>query len=477
MLFNSFQFFIFYIIVVITFFSLPQRYRWMLLLCASIYFYMCWIPKYIVFLIFMILVDYFCGLGMGETKSQPIRRFFLALSFVSNVGLLIIFKYFNFFSNTASTLLGHSFFVLHYVLPLGISFHVFQSLSYTIEVYCRRAEPEKHLGIFALYVMFFPQLVAGPIERPQNLLPQFHEERKFTYENFRIGAQLMLWGLIKKICIADMLSYPVKQVYSSPQNYPGPVLLLASIYFTIQIYCDFSGYTDIARGAAKIMGYDLILNFRQPYFSRSIKEFWQRWHISLSGWFRDYVYFPLGGNRVTKLIIFRNLFIVFLLSGLWHGAAWTFVIWGALHSMYMIVGEGTRQWRKKLLVKFSLENSYWHHAFQIFVTFNLVVIGWVFFRANSLQNAWYILSHMYLPEKISFSDFSYGVGLKQFQTCLVWMLVGLLFFVDYFIANKLNKIIRFWQKKSFRWTVYIAGIYSLVFFGVWGQIQFIYFQF
>jgi len=477
MLFNSFQFFIFYIFVFFCFFSLPQRFRWILLLLSSIYFYMCWIPKYVAFLFFMIIVDYCCGIGMGQSSSSFVRKFFLSVSLFSNLGLLFIFKYFNFFSHNVSALLGHSFFVLHYVLPLGISFHVFQSLSYTIEVYRRRVKAEKHIGIFALYVMFFPQLVAGPIERPQNLLPQFHQERKFSYANFRIGAQLFLWGLFKKICIADMLSYPVRQVYASPTLYSGPILMLTTVYFAIQIYCDFSGYTDIARGVAKMMGYDLMLNFRQPYFARSIKEFWQRWHISLSTWFRDYVYFPLGGSRVSKTILFRNLIIVFILSGLWHGAAWTFVIWGALHGFYMIAGEGTRAWRKKIIDKLNLEKSFFYHIMEIFITLNLVIIGWVFFRANSLQNAWYIISHMYIPTKIKFSDVSYGVGLEEFQTLLVWVLIALLFMVDYFIEHKPSNIVRFWQKKSLRWAIYTAGFYSLIFFGVWGQIQFIYFQF
>ena len=477
MLFNSFQFFVFYCFVVITLFSLPQRFRWVLLLAASMYFYMCWSPKYIVFLAFLIMVDYFCGIGMGGTQSKPLRKLLFGISLFSNIGLLFIFKYFNFFSLNASTLFGFSFPVLHYMLPLGISFHVFQSLSYTIEVYRRRIEPERHAGIFSLYVMFFPQLVAGPIERPQNLLHQFHEERKFTYENFRSGAQLILLGLFKKVCIADLLSIAVNQVYSTPANYSGPVLLLATIYFTTQIYCDFSGYTDIARGVAKIMGYDLMINFRQPYFSRSIKEFWQRWHISLSTWFRDYVYHPLGGSRVTQMLIFRNFLVVFIISGLWHGAAWTFVIWGGLHGMYMIAGEVTRLWRKKIVVMFKLENSRLLHLFQIFITLNLVMIGWVFFRASTLQNAWYILSHMYIPARITLYDVSYRMGMDQFSTCLAWMLITLLIIIDYFIVYKPPHISRLWKRKSLRWITYTIGVYSLIFFGVWGQIQFIYFQF
>ena len=297
MLFNSFQFITFYIVVVALLFSLPKRFRWVLLLAASAYFYMCWNPKYIVFLIFVIVVDYFSGIGMGKTDNPALRRFFLGLSLTGNIGLLFIFKYFNFFSNTASTIFGQRFPLLGLVLPIGISFHVFQSLAYTIDVYRRRIEPEYHAGLFALFVMFFPQLVAGPIERPQNLLHQFKEEKRFTYDNFRAGSQLALWGMVKKSLHRRPARRTREYHLLDPTRYPGPILLLATIYFAVQIYCDFSGYTDIARGVARSWAIELMLNFRQPYFSATISEFWQRWHISLSTWFRDYLYIPLGGNR------------------------------------------------------------------------------------------------------------------------------------------------------------------------------------
>ena len=477
MLFNSFQFITFYIVVVALLFSLPQRFRWILLLAASAYFYMCWNPKYIVFLIFVIVVDYFSGIGMGKTDKQAVRRFFLGLSLTGNIGLLFIFKYFNFFSNTASTIFGHRFPLLGLVLPIGISFHVFQSLAYTIDVYRRRIEPEYHAGLFALFVMFFPQLVAGPIERPQNLLHQFKEEKRFTYDNFRAGAQLALWGMVKKVCIADLLAAPVNTIYSNPTRYPGPILLLATIYFTVQIYCDFSGYTDIARGVARIMGYDLMLNFRQPYFSASIREFWQRWHISLSTWFRDYVYYPLGGSRVSHQLVLRNLLIVFLVSGLWHGAAWTFVIWGGLHALYMICGEITRPWRARTLTALGLQDSKVYHLLQVVFTLNLVMIGWVFFRAATLRQAWYILKHMYVPKHISMADMSYGMGLEQFSVYLAWALILLLIAVDYALVYKPKFILPAWNSRPLRWAAYTVGLYSLVFFGVWERIQFIYFQF
>jgi len=476
-LFNSFQFIIFYILVVGVLFSLPQRFRWVWLLAASTYFYMCWRPSYVVFLIFLIVVDYFCGIGMGKTDSHNIKRLLLGTSLVSNLGLLFVFKYFNFFSLNLARVFEQPFPLLHLILPIGISFHVFQSLAYTIDVYRGRQQVEHHFGIFALFVMFFPQLVAGPIERPQNLLHQFHEYRPFTYENFRTGMQLALWGMIKKVCIADLVAKPVGIVYSHPLNYSGPVLLLATFYFTVQIYCDFSGYTDIARGVAKIMGYDLMVNFRQPYFAHSIKEFWQRWHISLSTWFRDYVYYPLGGSRASHMVILRNLAVVFVVSGLWHGAAWTFVVWGALHGLYMVVGEVTRDFRLRLATSLGIRESRWYRLAQIFITLNLVMVGWVFFRSNSVANAWYIVRHMYIPARVSFFDITYGVGLEQFQTVLAFLLVALLIVVDYVLVYRPKLADTWWQIRPARWAAYVAAAYSLVFFGIWEQLEFIYFQF
>jgi D-alanyl-lipoteichoic acid acyltransferase DltB (MBOAT superfamily) len=477
MLFNSFQFILFYILVVCVLFALPQRFRWMWLLAASTYFYMCWRPSYVVFLIVLIVVDYFCGIGMGRTGSRNVQRVLLGVSLASNLGLLFVFKYFNFFSLTLTKVFERPFPLLHLILPIGISFHVFQSLAYTIDVYRGRQEVEHQFGLFALFVMFFPQLVAGPIERPQHLLHQFHEYKPFTYNNFRSGMQLTLWGMIKKVCIADLVASPVTIVYSHPSNYSGPVLLLATLYFTVQIYCDFSGYTDIARGVAKIMGYDLVVNFRQPYFSRSIKEFWQRWHISLSTWFRDYVYYPLGGSRVSRGIILRNLAVVFLVSGLWHGAAWTFVVWGALHGMYMIIGESTREFRGRLVDRLGIGDSVWYRVAQVLVTLNLVMIGWVFFRANSVANAWYILKHMYIPARVSFFDITYAVGLEQFQTVLVFLMVVLLIVVDYILVYRPRFADSWWRVRPARWAAYITAAYSLIFFGIWEQLEFIYFQF
>jgi D-alanyl-lipoteichoic acid acyltransferase DltB (MBOAT superfamily) len=283
--------------------------------------------------------------------------------------------------------------------------------------------------------------------------------------------------LIKKVCIADLLSAPVNRIYANPATFSGPLLLVGTFFFGIQIYCDFSGYTDIARGVAKIMGYDLMLNFRQPYFARSIKEFWQRWHISLSTWFRDYLYYPLGGSRTQFWKVLRNLLIVFVVSGLWHGAAWTFVIWGALHGFYMVAGEVTRNGRARLVSALRLENSRVFQLIQIFITLNLVMLGWVFFRAKSLATAWYVVRHMYVPARVTVFDLTYGLGLEQFQAGVAFVLILLLIAVDYVLERRPHAIGRLWQARPLRWATYVGAAYTLVFFGVWERIEFIYFQF
>ncbi|MDF1645554.1 MAG: MBOAT family protein [Legionellaceae bacterium] len=437
---------------------------------------MCWNPKYIVFLMFIIFVDYFCGLGMGASSRKSTRKIYLSLSLLSNLGILLVFKYFDFFAQSLSSVSGHHFSLLNLMLPIGLSFHVFQSLAYSIEVYRYNVSPEKHMGIFALYVMFFPQLVAGPIERPQNLLSQFRAKKEVKYSNIRTGGQLALWGLFKKVCIADLIAGPVNQVYSNPSAFNGPVLMLATIYFTIQIYCDFSGYTDIARGVAKMLGYDLMLNFKQPYFARSIKGFWQRWHISLSTWFRDYLYYPLGGNRVSNRKIYRNLLIVFIISGLWHGAAWTFILWGLLHAVYMIFGEVTRDQREKIWNLLNVPPLLMRIT-QVFITLNFVMVAWVLFRANSVQDAMYIITHMYIPGRVTLIDVTYGMKLQMFQLGQAWLFIAVLFLVDYMIAFYPVFFETLWKRRSFRWPTYLSGTYALIFFGIWGQLQFIYFQF
>src|SRR5689334_249793 len=341
MLFNSVAFLIFFPVVTTAYFLLPHRFRWMLLLAASCYFYMAFIPKYIFIVLVTITVDYFAGLGLERFEGRK-KRWILLSSILTNIGMLAFFKYFNFANENLAMLakfIGWNYPIhsLSIILPIGLSFHTFQSLSYTIEVYRGHQKAEHHFGYLALYVMYYPQLVAGPIERPQNILHQLHTEQRFEYQRVTDGLKWMAWGMFKKVVVADRMVLFVNPVYNDPTHHSGPALVFATLAFAIQIYCDFSGYSDIAFGSAQVMGVRLMKNFNHPYFADSISEFWRRWHISLSTWFRDYVYIPLGGNRVAKPRWVFNLFITFLISGLWHGAAWTYIIWGALHGSYFVL--------------------------------------------------------------------------------------------------------------------------------------------
>jgi len=418
----------------------------------------------------------------------------LALSLLVNLGLLFAFKYLGFFSESLEALLGllgQSTDVpsIALVLPVGISFYTFQTLSYSIDVYRGEKEPERHLGVFALYVSFFPQLVAGPIERSTRLLPQFFQERDFDYDRVVDGLKLMLWGFFKKVVIADRVGLYVDEVYNNPDGYEGLPIWVATYLFAVQIYCDFSGYSDIAIGAAKVLGFDLMENFRRPYFSKSVQEFWRRWHISLSTWFRDYVYVALGGNRVSTGWWYFNIMVVFVVSGLWHGAAWTFVIWGALHGAFLSVGAITEPIRKKVwnrLEKATQTRLSFHaagfHAWPlaymrqwvaVLVTFHLVCFGWVFFRANSLPDV-----ILLLQQAILFSDFQ--VALPAFGVREL-----IISFISIFILLGVQIIERREDVRSFlsgrptwlRWSVYLSVILMIAWFGQFEARDFIYFQF
>lgn len=399
MLFNSYQFLVFFLMTTAWFYAVKHRFRWPLLLLFSCYFYMVFVPKYILILFALILIDYFAGLVIEPAQGLR-RKIFLVISLVANIGMLSFFKYFNFAEMEAGRLfawlgIGFQPSLLNVLLPIGLSFHTFQSISYTIEVYRGNYRAERHIGIYALYVLFYPQMVAGPIERPQNLLPQFHTPVIFHSMNVISGVELMLWGLFKKAVIADNLALIVDPAFQNPKAHTGWPIILATYAFAFQIYCDFSGYTDIARGAARTLGYHLMLNFDRPYHARSMAEFWRRWHISLSTWFRDYVYFPLGGNRHGKGKHYRNLIIVFLISGLWHGASWSFVAWGALHAIYMIFGQETHGLREDLWNAVGLAaNIPVRIVTATVITFHLVWISWVFFRAGSLHRVKEVFSSM-----------------------------------------------------------------------------------
>lgn len=399
MLFNSAAFLIFFPLVTTAYFLLPHRFRWMLLLAASCYFYMAFIPEYILILVVTITVDYFAGLGLEKFEGRT-RRWVLIASILTNIGMLAFFKYFNFANENLAALanfIGWNYPIpsLSILLPIGLSFHTFQSLSYTIEVYRGNQKAERHVGYLALYVLFYPQLVAGPIERPQNILHQLHEEQHFEYPRVTNGLKWMAWGMFKKVVVADRMVQFVNPVYGDPTIYDGPALVLATLAFAIQIYCDFSGYSDLALGSAQVMGVKLMKNFDHPYFARSISEFWRRWHISLSTWFRDYVYIPLGGNRVSEPRWAFNIFLTFLISGLWHGANWTYILWGALHGFYFILSALTVPFWQRLSAATRLEQMPRLKAgLALLTTFSLVTFAWIFFRAESLGDALYITRHL-----------------------------------------------------------------------------------
>ncbi|MDZ4796641.1 MAG: MBOAT family protein [Bryobacteraceae bacterium] len=473
MLFNSAEFLIFFPLVVMAYFATPSRFRWLLLLAAGYYFYACWRVEYLALLIFSTVVDYVAGRLMASTAVPARRKMFLILSLCSNLGLLFFFKYYNFIGGSANYIADNWNLFWHLpelrvLLPVGISFYTFQSLSYTIDVYRGVMQPEKHLGIFAAFVSFFPQLVAGPIERAHSLLPQFHEEHHFSRVFLWEGLQLMLWGFVKKVAIADRLSLYVNPVYNDPGSHSPLAILVATYFFAFQIYCDFSGYSDIARGSAKIMGFDLMFNFRQPYLSQSIREFWQRWHISLSTWFRDYVYIPLGGNRNHAL---RNIFLTFLVSGLWHGANWTFVIWGALHGLYLVISTVTRDMRATLVEATGLNRTpRLLAALRTVTTFHLVLFGWIFFRANSIQDAITVLRKLTeLPGLTAIGQPFASPADLMFVICAMGILAA---------ASAFMRRPQMWQSSFLLRAATLSVLFwFVVTFGVFNNRQFIYFQF
>jgi alginate O-acetyltransferase complex protein AlgI len=475
MLFNSFHFVLFFIIITTLYFVIPQKFRWPLLLASSCYFYMVFIPIYILILGFTIVVDYFVGIYLEDTKGKR-KRIFLVASLFANIGVLAIFKYYNFINDTLTTFLtslGYNYHLPHLgiILPIGLSFHTFQAMSYTIEVYRGNQKAERNFGIYALYVMFYPQLVAGPIERPQNLLHQFREKHFFEYNRIADGLKQMLWGFFMKLVIADRLAVYVNAVYNHPYQHGGKTLALATIFFAFQIYCDFAGYSNIAIGAAKVLGFKLMTNFNRPYFSRTISEFWKRWHISLSTWFRDYFYIPIGGSRVKIPRWYMNLFLVFLISGLWHGANWTFIIWGALNGFYLVFAIVTEKIRARMQKFFHLDRvPFISKLIQISITFLLVCFAWIFFRAGTMKEAFYIVLSILRFKGALFFDF----------TTFTYGILGITFllFIEYYSERKRMGNLPFRTNHWFKEHLAYAGLaLAILMFGVFDGGQFIYFQF
>jgi alginate O-acetyltransferase complex protein AlgI len=480
MLFNSYEFLIFFPTIVALYFATPYKWRWLLLLGASYYFYMCWKPEYIVLIVISTLIDYGAARQISSTTAPAKRKMYLMFSLLSNLGLLFSFKYLNFFNESLRTVfnqlnLFYGVPAFDLLLPVGISFYTFQTLSYTIDVYRGTIEPERHLGKFALYVTFFPQLVAGPIERSSNLLPQLQSLRyKFDAGRLTDGLRLMLWGFFKKVVIADRLAASVNLVYNNPGEYYGLQVVLATIFFAFQIFCDFSGYSDIAIGAAKIFGVNLMKNFDKPYSAQSISEFWKRWHISLSTWFKDYVYIPLGGNRTIKWRWYYNLFITFLISGLWHGANWTFVIWGALHGFYLLFAIISRPYKEALIGLIGLnKRPLALKALQIIPTFALVNLGWLFFRANSLADAMLLLKNMFVFAPLaSLFDF-----ITPGALAINLMLITILELAHYLEKDKPFMLSLKSKPALIRWPAYVAVTLAILYLSTAAGQQFIYFQF
>jgi alginate O-acetyltransferase complex protein AlgI len=487
MLFNSLQFCAFFIIVTSLYFLLPWQQRWKMLLAASCIFYMAFVPAYIVVLFTTILIDYWMGIKIAASEGRT-RRVYLYVSIVATCLVLFIFKYYNFFAITVrqlEALFGGaaSFPLAHLILPIGLSFHTFQSLSYVIEVYRGKQEPERNFGIYALYVMFYPQLVAGPIERPQNLLYQFREDHRFDLENFSQGLRLVAWGFFQKMVIADRAAAYVNEVYGHWSTYSGLTLLFASLMFAVQIYADFAGYSTIAIGCARIMGFRLMRNFNHPYFACSIGEFWRRWHISLSTWFRDYVYIPLGGNRVSVPRFYLNLLITFTVSGLWHGANWTFIVWGAYHGTLLILESVLQP------VTSRLGNSAIVTGIRRLMTIALACIGWVFFRAPHLSDAFHILQRMAGARLFSKTDWFEAVlaftgSNAAFAVCTTTVALIALFFTIEWIEEKGISLMpdglrSFWFKHSWSQAAVTTVVLfqSVLMFGVLRASAFIYFQF
>ena len=457
---------------------------------------MAWNPKYAILLTVSITITYLSGILIAwsnkqknERKKNIQRKLWVALSFSSNLAILFFFKYFDFAVVNVNRVLSQiSIYVLNpsfdVLLPVGISFYTFQALSYTMDVYRGEIYVEKNWAKYALFVSFFPQLVAGPIERSKNLLVQINEKHYFDYDRIKNGLLLMLWGFFKKIVIADRAAILVNNVFGNYQNYAGFQIAVGVLMFSFQVYCDFSAYSDIAKGAAQVMGFRLMENFRQPYFASSIGDLWRRWHISLTTWFRDYLYIPLGGSRGSSLKKYRNLIITFLVSGFWHGASWNYVLWGGIHVTYQIIGEITQPFKRKIYNKLKINTEMSSFKLgKILTTFLLFNFAVIFFRAQSADTAIDMIKRLFAKFNphifIDKSLYSLGLNTYDFYVAIVSILILLCF--DYFNMkyNVIEKLAN--QNIIFRWIIYFAAVLILLIFGLYGtdyvQTQFIYFQF
>ncbi len=471
MLFNSFSFLIFFSVVTIAYYAMHHKWRWLFLLLASCYFYSFLIPAYLLVLFLIITIDYSAGL-LIESNQGRTRRFYLGLSIISNLTVLGIFKYHNFFVENLNHLLGlitskeGSFSIWNLALPVGLSFHTFQAMSYTIEVYKGQQKAERKFGIYALYVMFYPQLVAGPIERPQHLIPQFYQKHQVSYNGISTGLKWMLWGFFMKVVVADRLGIYVDYVFKNTEVHSRLALITAVFFYTFQIYCDFAGYSLIAIGSAKVMGFTLTKNFNRPYLASSLRDFWKRWNITLSQWFRDYVYFPLGGSRVTVSKYIFNILVVFILSGLWHGANWTFILWGLFHGLFIVFGYLKRKYFPAIIFS---------KYIRIITTFLLVSFCWIFFRSQNIHEAFTIVKRIFSRQTIQLIE-----GEFEERSLLIYSLLGIFCIITTEVISELfpgrYQLLQS-PKLWVRMTTCIGLIVVILLFGVFDGSQFIYFQF
>jgi len=460
LLFNSYSFLLFFPAVAFVLFLLPHRIQWAWLLSASVFFYACWSPPHLALIAVVIASTFLAAKLLSVAKEQNQKKLILAGALVVCLGQLFVFKYYNFAVGSVAQLLDQGWIGLKLILPVGISFYTFHAMSYVVDVYRGKFPVERHLGHYSLFVLYFPLLLAGPIERPGNLLHQIKRKAVFNPSNAVIGLRYILWGMFKKVAVADVLAPYVERVYSSPHDFTGPPLALATLLFAFQIYCDFSGYSDIAVGCAKIMGVDLTKNFDRPYFSPSISEFWRRWHVSLSTWFRDYVYVPLGGNRGAIAAFFLAVVVTFLLSGVWHGANWTFVVWGLAHGIAVFVSH------KKAKSKST-------SVLATIFTFTFVCLAWVLFRAENLRGAWEVFSGLvtgwaHIGSAIAVPVPFPTTGIVGVGLILVVHLIGKTDSLEGLVAK---------LPRALRWAFYYTLIFWTAWFGAYGGDAFIYFQF
>lgn len=496
MLFNSINFFVFFLIILLMYYIIPIKFRHIWLLISSYYFYMQWNVSYILLLFSSTILTYIAGICIGRLEFKKNDNYIIkkkicvALTVIANLGILFLFKYYNFTVDSVNCLLSKMNLSIidtnfNLLLPVGISFYTFQALGYIIDVYRGNTEPQKDFIKYALFVSFFLTINAGPIERSTNLLKQFEEKRTFDYYKAYEGIGLMIWGYFLKLVLADRIAIFVNTTYEDIETYGGTFLLVAVFLYGFQIYCDFSGYSAMAIGAAKILGYDLMENFNAPYLSKSVAEFWRRWHISLSSWFKDYLYIPLGGNRKGIIGKYKNLMIVFLLSGLWHGASWNFVVWGGLNGIYQVVGEEFKRVKKKTkILSKNKSNTFSNKLLQVMSTFFLIDFAWIFFRADNFMHALDIIKSICTTwNPWVFIDGSlYTAGLSRASFNVVFFGIILLIMNDVLKYRKIKLTQKFLEQSIwFRTCIISVSIVLIALIGIWGgsynASNFIYFQF